>query len=575
MGSALKWIGTTTAFLALTIALMLAQDKVPELSPAQDNPSFKFSVGTHLVLVPVVVNDKQGKHVPGLTAADFEIKEDGNVKKLANFEEITAENTVAERPVLPPKTFTNQVVAARPKKLEIILLDLLNTPLSGRAEARRGLIDFLSKSADPDTLTALLVLRSNSVRMIHNFTSDPSVLVAAIRKLQGQATSRDTPTMNTNGGDVDAEARQLGTIFAGFAALESTGIPTVAQQRAMIRGLEAQADASRQSQEGLITLECMEQISQYFAAVPGRKSLLWASTGFKFSQGSTAGATRGTTQADWQRAMRMLQEANIAVYPIDLAGVGLGGEGDVLAHGEISTGAGSAEIQALSAGGLADPTIAKHETMDTVAAMTGGRAFYNFNDSAELLRRARQDSSQYYMLSYYAAAGKDGWRKLNVQVHHQGAQVRARTGFFFHNAARDPDSARQTEETIAVSSDLESTSLPFIGQWQQIEHEGNKRRVHFALSIPPGTVVIDTEHENRLYVDFLVLAENAQGKEVGRMGQRLDRKLSLAEVDRILSRGITYLNSLTLEPGEYNVHIVVRDNLKGNLGSVATQLKVD
>jgi len=210
MGSALKWIGATTFFIALAMPVAPGQDKVPELSPAQDNPSFKFSVGTHLVLVPVVVNDKQGKHVPGLTAADFEIKEDGNVKKLASFEEITAENTVAERPVLPPKTFTNQVVAARPKKLEIILLDLLNTPLSGRAEARRGLIDFLSKSADPDTLTALLVLRSNRVTMIHNFTSDPSVLMAAIRKLQGQATSRDTPTMNTNGGDVDAEARQTG-----------------------------------------------------------------------------------------------------------------------------------------------------------------------------------------------------------------------------------------------------------------------------------------------------------------------------------------------------------------------------
>src|SRR5262249_42746313 len=272
----------------------------------------------------------------------------------------------------------------------------------------------------------------------------------------------------------------LGTIFAGFAALESTGMPAVAQQRAMIRGLEAQADASRQSQEGLITLECMEQISQYFAAVPGRKSLLWASTGFKFSQGSTAGATRGTTQADWQRAMRMLQEAKIPVYPIDLAGVGLGGEGDVLAHGEISTGAGSAEIQALSAGGLADPTIAKHETMDTVAAMTGGQAFYNFNDSADLFRPAPQDSSPAYMLAYYTNAGKDGWRKLTVHARHEGVQVRARTGFFFYNAARDPDSTRQADETMAASSALESTALPFKGQWQQIEPDGNKRRVHFA-----------------------------------------------------------------------------------------------
>src|SRR5262249_34935359 len=154
---------------------------------------------------------------------------------------------------------------------------------------------------------------------------------------------------------------------------------------------------------------------------------------------------RGTTLADWQRAMHMLQDANIAVYPVDLAGVGLAGEGDAIAHGLISTGADAAALSAVGTGRLGDPTSGKHQTMDTVAGMTGGQAFYNFNDSAEFFRRVRQDSSQYYMLAYYTNPGKDGWRKLSVRVHHEGAQVRARTGFFFHNIARDPDSTRQAD----------------------------------------------------------------------------------------------------------------------------------
>ena len=571
-----KWLTAIIAVFSLLLATALfTQDKGPEQSPSKE-PLFKFSVGTNLVLVPVVVNDKQGKHISGLTIDDFEIREDGNVKKISGFEEVTAETSVVERPAVAPNTFTNQVVATRPKKLEIILLDLLNTPLAGRAEARRGLAEFLSRSTDPDTLIALLVLRSNGVQIIHNFTSDPAMLVAAVRKVQAPVSSRDAPVLNTNGGDTDAEARQLGAILAGNASAQSMGAsPSAGKMVAMNRGMEALSDSSRQSQEGLLTLECMQQIARYFAAVPGRKSLLWASTGFRFSIGSMPGeATRGTTLSDWQRTIQMLQDANIAVYPVDLTGVGLSTASDMTIHG------GNPNVQsqvttALDTGRVADPMIGKHQSMDTVATMTGGKALYNNNDSAELMRRARQDSSQYYLLAYYTERGKSGWRKLTVHVHHEGAQIRARSGFFFHDAGRDPDATRQADEIMAVTSALESTALPFTGKWQQIEPEGDKRKAHFALSLPPGAVLIDAQQENHLNLDFLVLAWNAEGKEAARIGQRLDRKLSPSDAAEIQAQGISYVNTLVLPPGEYTVHVVVRDNLRGNLGSVATRLKVE
>jgi VWFA-related protein len=530
----------------------------------------------------VVVTDKRGDHVSALTAADFEVREDGQVQKIAGFEEVIAEASPIQRTAVAPNTFTNQFTAKNPKKLEIILLDLLNTPLSGRAEARRGLIEFLSKSADADTLIALLVLRSDGVRMIHNFTGDPQVLVEAIRKVQAPVASRDTPVLKTNGGDVDAEERQLRAIFAGQAAT-GNGINTVGGAIAQLREMEAWSDASKQSQEGLLTLECMQQLAQYFAAVPGRKSLFWASTGFRFNIGSMSGeSTRGTTPDDWQRAMRMLQNANIAVYPVDLAGVGLMGQGDISAHG-LQQGQlprvnerGSAVFDALSTGRLVDPTYGKHEAMETVAAMTGGRAYYNLNDSGEFFRRARQDSAQYYMLAYYAKdTGKSGWRKLSVRVHREGVELRARTGFFFNNAVQDPESVRQSDEIMALASALESTSLPVSGEWQQVESAGDQRKVHFALSVPPGVALVDTEHENHINLDFLVFAWNAEGKAVAKIGQRRDSKLSAAELGQVQSQGVSYKNVLTLPPGQYEVHIVVRDNLKGSLGSVATSLKVD
>src|SRR6516164_6412285 len=85
---------------------------------AQDNPP-KFTAGTNVVLVPVVATDKRGNHIPGLTAADFEVKQDGKEQKITSFEEISSEATQAQPMTGSPRSFTNQVVAQHPKKLVI------------------------------------------------------------------------------------------------------------------------------------------------------------------------------------------------------------------------------------------------------------------------------------------------------------------------------------------------------------------------------------------------------------------------------------------------------------------------
>ena len=554
-----------------------SQEKAPEQSPAKGQAQYQLSVGTNMVLVPAVVTDRRGQHVSGLTVADFELLEDGKIQKISGFEEVVAETTTVQRPPIAPNAFTNQVIAEHPKRLEIILLDLLNTPLSGRAEARRGLIQFLSRSTEANALMALLVLRSDGVSMIHNFTSDPAVLTAAISRAQAPVASRDTPTLNTDGGDADAEARQLKAIAAGQAAITSmSNHPTVAAANAEMRGEEALLDLSQENREAYLTQQCLQQIARYFAGVPGRKSLIWASTGFKL-MAPVSGVPASTPPDFWRRAIQMLQDANIAVYPIDVGGLSLGGEGDVAVHGEIPSLAPGND--AMRPGGIDDVSRVKHEVMDKLAAQTGGRAYYNRNDSGELFGRASQDSAHYYILAYYTKdAGKDGWRNLHVRALRGGAQVRARSGFgfFFSNSAvRNSETARRVDEMMAITSALESTSLGFSGQWKEIEPAGDQRKVHFVLTIPAAAVLVDTEHQNHVSLDFLVLVWNSDGKEAAQIGQRMDTKLSPEELMQTRTKGIDYTNVLSLPPGQYEVHFAVRDNLRGKLGSVVTRLKLD
>ena len=53
------------------------------LEPQQAKPMFRS--GQNLILVDVTVKDKQGKPIEGLTAADFEVLENGKTQEIDTF----------------------------------------------------------------------------------------------------------------------------------------------------------------------------------------------------------------------------------------------------------------------------------------------------------------------------------------------------------------------------------------------------------------------------------------------------------------------------------------------------------
>ena len=71
-------------FLLLTAAAIAQQPQTPQTTA--DDGSVKFSVTQQLVIETVVVNDKAGKPIEGLTKNDFTVLEDGKEQKISVFE---------------------------------------------------------------------------------------------------------------------------------------------------------------------------------------------------------------------------------------------------------------------------------------------------------------------------------------------------------------------------------------------------------------------------------------------------------------------------------------------------------
>jgi VWFA-related protein len=572
------------------------QDASSSQQPPASQQPFKLTVGTHLVLVPAIVSDKRGAHVPGLKAADFEVKEDGKTEEIVRVDEVTTADAgkVERTPsATDGKTFTNRLAVDHPKKLTIICLDQVNTPFTATADGHRMLIEFLVKTLDANTLLALVAMQHNGVRVLHNFTSDPQVLVAAVKKVQMNLTSHDTRSTDNAGdnSEADLEALQLTALLnntdMGAALAGGGGNAGVAAARAQSAAQRAQVDFSHRAQDALITLNDFQQLAQYFGGIPGRKSLIWASAGFPYALGTVPQAnTPGPLFDDWERTFRMLSDANISVYPVDISGLLPGANANTIQNVNSAliktnapdggSSAKSAQLDAVNSGAYVDSNIGRQETLRQVADMTGGQAYYNSNNGAELFRRAADDSSQYYILAYYTKdAGKPGWRKLNVKVARDGVKVRARSGFFFDNSPGKGDAARQAEEMMAMVSDLNFGSLPIDGRWGQVQPDGNNRKLRFQLSVPAGIPYIDTTDKNHINFDFRVVITDASGQAVGKIGQRLETNLPDDEAEKIRTSGLDYVNEVSLPPGQYKAHFVVRDNLRGALGSIVTPVKVE
>lgn len=160
----------------------------------ENNSEVKFTARTELVLIPTLVTDKSGNHITGLHKEDFTVLENGAEQKVATFEEITSDARRLSRP-RNPNEFSNSVAGeASNRRVTLIVLDFINTRFADQAAARQDLLKYLTQSVDQREPTALYTLNRTGIHVIHDFTTDPRVLVAALHKVKGDTVQMvDTP----------------------------------------------------------------------------------------------------------------------------------------------------------------------------------------------------------------------------------------------------------------------------------------------------------------------------------------------------------------------------------------------
>ena len=506
-------------------------------APSSNQPAPVLRVATHIVQVHVIVQDKKGEPVTGLTKEDFTLLDKGQPQRIAFFSEESGGLRSAPAEPVPPNTFSNRYeqTGQVPGSVTVILLDALNTPQTVQSYMRYSAVKVL-RQLNPQDHVAIYVLGATRLRIIQDFTQDSAALLRALNAEKGEYDPRVDALAGDNaltGGDPFTDEWDAAAGANGWNAKWAHSLIPVRAQ---------------------FTSQSIAAIANHLASVPGRKSLVWLSSDFPVSIGLT----------------RVLNQSDIAVYPMDPGGMRnapafavTSGETSQLG-GRSTGGENGLPVDTSTSAPSLDST-----TMNELADRTGGRASYNNNDIAASVRTAIDDGRVSYVLGYYPDHGKwDGqFREISVTVDRPGVEVRSRKGYFA--LADTSPRPKEMHEVIeeALRSPLESTGL---GLTISVQPGPQLGHAIFTLNLDARGVRLDKDAGQwKGGLEVVFCQYDVKGDSMGAVEAHLTLNLEKEMYDRVMQDGIKMTKQLAIAPGAETLKVLVLDTASGATGTVA------
>lgn len=512
------------------LAIVLVAAAGPSIA---QEPVTTIKSKSELVLVPVVV-ERDGQPVTGLKPTDFLLLHQGEPTSIAVFEEISGAEAPTAR-ATDPQVVTNFGVGTEQSDTFIVLLDFLNSTWQSGAYMREYFRDMMKVFADSKTRVTVLLLTPKGLVQAQSFTTDPTELYKAVDTWSKKKELPQTEEMQT----VPPEYN----FASAYAVSNMNGTIDIFDRLAYSPKFHPQIALDRAA----MTTRALEQISEAFGGIPGRKKLAWVSTGFPHVQDIVGDRVSPLLEFEVRdlivRAWHALSTKNIVVYPID------------------------------SNGG---PTVPGFQpppntmSMLEVAARTGGSACVD--TLKDCMGKALHADKHYYLLGFYLKGEqKPGWHKVKVELTGPSAHLHARTGFVVaDDKPKDKELEKRSEReivTAAMASPLDYTGIPLTMHWVDATGKDKSRQLQIEIASPAGTIQANA---GNLDLDFLAFVRPV-GKTDGQ-GYPVSLRTAITPLQQeaLMKRGFGYRKQIPISAGTFQLKVFLRDNTTGNIGTVSS-----
>ena len=586
------------AFLSVTGA---SQEKnQPQPRPPQQEPPAVLKVTTRLVTVDVVARDRHGNPVRDLKASDFQLTEqEGSHKapqQIASFRLLDRSLTQApdlERAALqlPAGVFTNLVttksLSAPPT---ILLVDGLNTDAATQLQVRQKMVRLLASS--PSDVPMAVFLLGRELRLLQSFTTDAKLLRAAAERaltleatnLQAKDARDDTfshSSLLEQMGGAEGQSDMPGGPPGAQPGSQGSGGGGNSNALLAMRALQLQRFEREQYADSMdirarMTLDALRVIARHVSGYPGRKNLIWLSSAFPLAITPDANLTMVARFSglrnysdDLTAVASALTDAQIAVYPVDPRGIETQALFDPESRGRLNPFSEGATL-----GRESNVRFSTQESMQNLAEQTGGQVCLNNNNLSECVKRAIDDSSSYYELTYYPT--DKNWhgefRRISVKMTRPGVRLSHREGYF----ARESDttiSAKEAKDTDARISQaacndfLTATSILVEATALPPDQPGQAK--YFIVIDPNALSFGPLEGGVRnAQIELATCMFNARGLPLQYNRQSVGQKFTEPEYEAAKAHGISHSIAFAPKPETARVRLLICDTRTGMIGSV-------
>jgi len=557
-------------------AVFAAQEpKKPASAAPGETPTFPAQV--EQVIVDVVVTDKKGVPIRGLTRADLSITEDGVPQEVTSFEAVQVPDQPSTTPPPPPRVSVNTAPDERRGRTFVVVFDDMNITPWKANQAKAAVANFLEKGTrEGDRVT--LISTAGGTWWTARMEAGRAKLLDMVKRFDGRLIP---DTSNERLSDYEAmrinvyhDAQVVERVMRRY---ETYGVTT-----AMNRGSNSSNSMSGTVDDPYVsgrasevyyqavtrlrtTLNALERALNGLASAKGRKSVILVSEGFIYD----------INVDEFKRVNEASRRANAAIYFLNARGL----EGMPI------------EMTAQFGPALPDQDVgfAFAETLDAVAGAddiasdSGGFTVRNTNNLAGGIEKIASETQAYYLLGYIPAnTARDGkFRKIQVKLANgKGREIRARKGYYAPNDTGRTAFAPKKGVDPVIQSALDSPWAEDGIPLRMTHYIGDERTLGKAAVLVATEVDIRglgfEEKEGRSLADlqFLLVVAHRESGEFFRYDQGVSMKLQPSTRERLNRFWYPIVRDFELKSGDYQAKIVVRDTRSGRVGTVIHEFDV-
>ena len=513
------------------------------------------SIEVRVVNVDVVVTDRDGRPVTGLTANDFEILEDKRQQAITNFSEIRDGRAAQEE--------TSQA-AVKPRHFILFVDNRAMHPVL-RKHVTSELHEFLDAQVRP-TDQATVISWDRVLNIVAPLTSNKSVLHAALDKVANTgaptAAKSDFARLQQKCMRI-LQLSRSGRLPARMAYEECIGEAKVEAQRLMLfsRSILNAVDVAMSTVAGLEGRKILVMSGTEMPVKPGLDMYRYANNLFTpYLRGSLDAAIDQPSQEDERAQREMLEKLarSANAHGVTLYMISALMPADPMSL-SVATGVDSDASELLRSGN----TEVAHETL---ATLTGGVAA-PISRLGAILETIATDLASYYSLGYRPVAAAKGDRRILVRAKNRAYVVRARQT----HAAKsfDEQMADRVVANIFTPAQENEWKVELRTGAPQFVEEG-KYSVPVEIIAPATVTLLPQGGELAGGFTVFVAVGNAQGALSTTFRQPNSIRIAAGEESGFRGEPLVFTATLTLREGENLLSVGLLDQVSNSTGFART-----